>query len=551
MKLNDAEQNAFEALRYVVEATGVKVTSKSVCEQLYLNPDFPSLLSFSDVLNQWNVPNMAARIFREQLNEIPLPAVAYLEINGGYFAPIRKVTDQAVEWLDTNKGWQKDSLEEFYRKWNHVVLLIEPNEKAGEADHSQKRKEAFLSNARGLFVSGGLMLCLVLAGVLLFPVLSVSGWQYLALLATKLVGVGVSVMLLWYSIDANDTFLRAICNFDNRTDCNNILTSPAAKLWGWLGWSDIGFVYFAGGFVALLINASNANATIHWLVLLNFLALPYTFYSVYYQYFVAKTWCPLCLVVQVLFWVEFLISPQTPEGGLLKGIEAPLGGLGATLVALIFSFLLPAVLLAFTKKPLQDAMQVWPLKRELQKSKFNPEYVESLFAKQPQMPPIFEDMRVVKMGNATAEHTLTVVTNPICGPCIRLHPEIEALLQKNDALKCQFVFAGSGSAMSVAQKLLSLPDEQVTEAMHQWYTSKSKNVEEWTKIVNADEEETTSVHQLNIHADWCKMAEIVATPTIYLNGRQMPLSYALNDVETLCRILRQHDTLSKDLAESK
>ena len=61
MKLNDAEQNAFEALKYVVEATGVKVTSKSVREQLYLNPDFPSLLSFSDVLNQWNVSNMAAR----------------------------------------------------------------------------------------------------------------------------------------------------------------------------------------------------------------------------------------------------------------------------------------------------------------------------------------------------------------------------------------------------------------------------------------------------------------------------------------------------------
>ena len=128
--------------------------------------------------------------------------------------------------------------------------------------------------------------------------------------------------------------------------------------------------------------------------------------------------------------------------------------------------------------------------------------------------------------------------------------EIEALLQKNNALNCQFVFAGSGPAMAVAQTLLCLPNEQAAEAMHQWYTSTNKNVEEWTKTINIDKEKMAEP-QLQVHEEWCKMAEITATPTIYLNGRQMPLSYTLDDVETLCRILKQHDIPKEGFAQIK
>lgn len=91
MKLNPSEKNALDALTYVVESTGVKVTSQSVKEQLYLHPDFPSLLSFSDILQSWSIPNIATRVFREQLLEIPLPAIAYLEIKGGFLPPYERL----------------------------------------------------------------------------------------------------------------------------------------------------------------------------------------------------------------------------------------------------------------------------------------------------------------------------------------------------------------------------------------------------------------------------------------------------------------------------
>lgn len=532
MKLTPAEKNAYDALAYLIQATDLPVTATSVKEQLYLHPDFPSLLAMSDVLTEWKVPNLATRIFREQLTDIPLPAMAYLEVNGGYFAPIRKVAAGQVEWLDTNRGWQTDSVDEFSRKWNHIVLLLEPNERSGEADYRLKKREELLRNARVPVVIAGLLLCVAALSKLLLPNILPGDWALMGLLLTKLAGIGVTALLLWYMIDTNNSLLRSLCSLDSRTDCNSVLTSKAAKLWGWLGWSEIGFTYFAGSFIALLIGLSTGQSSIgSWLLVLNALALPYTVYSVYYQYAIAKSWCTLCLLVQALLWVEFAL-------GLSHWQAVTLLVDGYTIAALGFSFLLPVVLWVLLKKPLLEATQVFPLRRELQRAKFNPEYVESLFARQPQMPPIFDDMRVVTMGNPDAGHTLTVVTNPLCGPCRRLHPDLEALVRRSDVVNCQFVFIGSPAAVPVTQKLLSLSADDAERAMHLWYMGSYRDAAEWSEALSDTTNYTDVVEQLRLHVRWCELAQIAGTPTLYLNGRQLPLSYTLSDVEALCRILR-------------
>lgn len=48
--------------------------------------------------------------------------------------------------------------------------------------------------------------------------------------------------------------------------------------------------------------------------------------------------------------------------------------------------------------------------------------------------------------------------------------------------------------------------------------------------------------QIQLHRQWCELASIEATPTIYINGKQMPLAYKLDDVETLCAILIKEST---------
>ena len=45
-----------------------------------------------------------------------------------------------------------------------------------------------------------------------------------------------------------------------------------------------------------------------YLMLVNLLSLPYTGWSVWYQYKVAKQWCPLCLSVLLLLWMTAVVN---------------------------------------------------------------------------------------------------------------------------------------------------------------------------------------------------------------------------------------------------
>ncbi len=61
----------------------VSVTNTTVNETLLNHPDYPSLLSISDALKQWNIETAAIKITEDKLEEIPLPFMAYINSNGG------------------------------------------------------------------------------------------------------------------------------------------------------------------------------------------------------------------------------------------------------------------------------------------------------------------------------------------------------------------------------------------------------------------------------------------------------------------------------------
>ena len=325
MKLNDAEQNAFEALSQVLQLAKVKITATSLKKALLEHPDFPSLSALNDVLTNFKVPNLATRIGPEQLATIPLPAVAHLTIGGGFFATVRSVNG-AVEWLDTARGWQQESLNDFVKKWDGVMLLVAPDQHSGEADYTVQQRRQIIESVRISFVVSALLLCMGILFYGLWQKVDFSTtWPYYGLLLTKTLGTAVSLMLVWYGIDSQNSFLQSVCKFNDTTNCNNILSSPAAKLTDWLDWSEVGLFYFGGGLIYLLtipqtLNGGlNNSLIIHsTLFIINLLALPYTFWSIWYQWRVARQWCVLCLSIQALLWVEFYLlqsSPPRPQWG--------------------------------------------------------------------------------------------------------------------------------------------------------------------------------------------------------------------------------------------
>jgi uncharacterized membrane protein len=460
-----------------------------------------------------------------------LPALAYLPGEGGIFAPVRAVSDRTVEWLHTKKGWQYENKVEFNYKWGGVALLIEPEEQSGEVNYHKNRRKEIRESLRYPVAIAGFLLCLGFFGILAFQHATPVDWKVYLLIGTKLAGLVISSLLVWYSIDDTNPFLSKICQLNRKTNCKNILSSKAAKLFVWLSWTEIGFFYFGGGLLTLLFSALvQSSSTLQYLLILNCLAIPYTIYSIYYQAFVAREWCPLCTLVQLLLWAELITGLQLWTPTTLQLSLKTAGILG-------FSFSITPLIWLVVKLPLQKARQVLWLRKELNKVKFSRHYLQGLLSQTRVLPPIFEGMKVVTIGNPDAEQSLIVVSNPTCESCARQHQEIEALIASTPNIKCQFILvannAPNDAAGIVARKILSMSPLQMTEALHNWFND--TNLTRWLKKNEVSEDVTEGEKQLDLHIRWCELAGVTSAPFIFFNEIELPRMYTIPELERLSK----------------
>ena len=121
----------------------------------------------------------------------------------------------------------------------------------------------------------------------------------------KIIGLAASTLLILGEL-GHPLFDR-ICPKWEKINCQAVMQSPASKLFGFIPMADIGGIYFSGSIILICFSVLNPYFfnQIYLLALLNLLTLPYTIFSVAYQAFVVKYYCFLCLIVQVVFWLEF------------------------------------------------------------------------------------------------------------------------------------------------------------------------------------------------------------------------------------------------------
>jgi uncharacterized membrane protein len=373
---------------------------------------------------------------------------------------------------------------------------------------------------------------LILASVVFFHTgfLANLGWQSLALAVVKSAGLITSVLLLVQSIDGNNPLVQKLCQNKGNTDCNAILSSKAAKVFEGLSWSEVGFFYFAGTWLLLLFGG---GSTALWqvLALLNFVSLPYTVYSIYYQARVAKKWCVLCCTVQGLLWLEFVPL-------VLSAFKQPVTLPDAREIStMVISLLSPVVLWVILKPMFLKMQQVAPLKDQLRKFKYSTELFNKLLTAQPKYTQPEEDWSVI-LGNVEANNIITMVTNPYCPPCAKTHKALDEWLNATDDIQVRIVFTAQNTDNDrntpISRHLMALnelPDKtKVKHALYDWYEQKQKDYKAWAKVYPVELIEA-DFQKLDKQKAWCTMAEVTATPTLLLNGYRMPEQYQVQDLK--------------------
>ncbi len=177
-------------------------------------------------------------------------------------------------------------------------------------------------------------------------------------------------------------------------------------------------------------------------------------------------------------------------------------------------------------------------KREYLRIKFNAEIFDTLLKKQKAITVSPEGFGI-NMGNPGAANTIIKVCNPYCGPCATAHPKIEALLEQNKNVKATIIFRTTNNEANPALKpvrhLLAVAaegnDTKTRQALDDWYLPAEKDYEVFAAKYIMNGELGRQGDKVEAMDKWCTANDITYTPTIFINGQQLPDAYSIEDLQ--------------------
>ncbi len=461
-------------LTHILSLAGIDFTEQSV-KQVVESFEIDSITNFSSFLDHYRIANMAVRLQPSQLAQATFPCIAHcLTPNSpSYFIVIEGLDNGLVAYFEEGKGMVIENIETFSKIWSGSLLLLAPDAQSGEPNYAaNKRQEGLKQIEKGLTV---LSLSLFFAVGLWYS----NTWPVAICWLLAWFGLGVSVLLLLQEVGVSMPIVQKICGLGNKeseNNCGSVTQSSGAKLFGWLSWSEVGIVYFIGLILSIFINSVNVFTAI--VVFFTLLFVPY---SLYYQAFIVKKWCVLCLLIQAIFLLQSFVFLGNPisiqnllEVDYLKNITTFLIGMGLW-------FLVRHTWFESRKVPaLENIVSAW---------QHNSELFMALLAAQPLvelglLP--HED----QIGNVDAPVVVTMVSNPHCGPCQDAHKELTdwvAFFEDEMQLRIRHINTGDG--------------------------------------------------KYETHEAFAKQIGLEYTPTIFINGHQLKTPYSYKDIGRYVRAL--------------
>jgi protein-disulfide isomerase/uncharacterized membrane protein len=505
-----------------LELLRVKHTKPFTRRHFNEHPHKYNLFGLSAMLFDYNVANAATKI-EDKENDLFNIEVPFIAHTGSDFAVVHKIDADNVHYLWNDKKITIPT-SQFLQTWSGVVLLAETSPESIEPNYAEnKKKELFSTIQKGILAFVGILIFgLTYINQNLFTDLGIS-----TLLLVNLLGVYICYLLVLKSARAQSRYADKICSLFSKQDCNNVLESEAAKLWGFFGWAEIGLGYFTANILLLLFFPQ----TVYWIAVLNIFTLSYTFWSVWYQKAKAKQWCPLCLIVMGTLWVVFVISLifgyiRLPEFNVVALKDILL--VGSIYAASIFGFnlLIPK---------LNKGSEMESIKQEINAIKANEEVFEKLLTQQP-FYEVSKDDSQIFFGNSDSDLKVTIFTNPFCNPCAKMHKRVEKLLQETGGNICiQYIFSSFQPDLDFANKYLIavyLQKEQseFERIIADWFERGKPMKEAFFDDLNLDIDNSQVEIEFQKHEVWKEKTQLRATPTILVNGYKLPDNYKIEDL---------------------
>ena len=501
---------------------GVRYTESFSDQYFNEHPHKYNSFGLSKMLSDYGVYNVATRIpdKEQDLPEIETPFIAQF---GGDFAAVYKVASDNVSFLWKNANHVLP-VAKFIESWTGIVLLAESSEKSVEPDYKEHRKTEQISLLKNIafFSACGLIAVFAYIHNIYYSNLGIT-----LLLAVNFAGLYISWLLLLKQMHIQSQYADKICSLFKQKDCNNVLESKAAKLFGIFGWSEIGFGYFSTNIILLLLSPALLPA----IALINIFTLPFTLWSAWYQKTQAKQWCMLCLIVLVLLWTIFIIDLlfgylRIPELNYREPVSLIVAGCCYFVFILGMNLLVPKL---NTDETIQS------LKQSINSIKADEDLFTILLKKQPFYKTDDCDS-VIRFGNPNSKLRITVLSNPYCNPCSKMHKKIDELLKRvNNGISVQYILSSFNENLNSTNKYLiaaCLADKNgsAMQIFNDWFEKGKALRDDFFKGLSLNMDNPDIEAEFWKHEAWRKKTQIRATPTVLVNGYQLPESYKIEDL---------------------
>lgn len=480
--------------------------------QMRSHPDYPSMLSVSDTLTFFNINNGLLYVDSSQIIELPDNFGAFLK-NDDADSSFHFIEREGDLFLYKEEAkFRKKSLEEIIKIWDGIVLLLDQEAKDKRARDNRKTISLLpyiLLSAIGIISVGIANTNIFLKGFLLFPV----------------IGTVLSISALKDLFGIESKLISNFCNISSSTSCATIVDSKKWKIFSFISFSDLSVMFFVSQVLSLVISiyAGTSIAFLENQKTLLLSVAPIILASLYFQKFIEKKWCPICLFIIATLVMEFLYLQFV------------------TRLPFVFEFNSSLVFLVVGT----TVVFIWfPLKRHLQSDKSVREelLVANRFVRKystfktllKESPRFSIPRKGFLLGNTNSQCVLTIVTNPFCGHCKAAHEVIEDIYKKfGDKLCVQILIRAKIQGDNSKDDLLyyNFYDQYFSKgttafniSLKDWFDNTDLN--KWLmkfQTSNIDHEAAQTFYKRSLQI--CSDMGVFYTPAIFINGYTFPSEY--------------------------
>ncbi|MDD6590741.1 MAG: vitamin K epoxide reductase family protein [Prevotella sp.] len=516
-------------MKEAVKDLCLRISNQTLREKLDKHPNTYSLLAFQDLFYDFNVDNITIKCSdMNRLISYKGSAIVQVMIDQNYlFAYVYSFLPNTVDWYNPIKLCrEKIDFVKFMQLYTGYIMFAESNDRYCEPSFTSNRlKDLF---KKSLLV---LIALVIPAAIFLFITIRLffDFTHVYTYLLTLLIFIGcvVCVMLVVKDLNLYSPLVSKICSRSHKVECAAVLESRYSTFIG-IKWSEIGLSYFVGMLFSVL--ASNFDISVlSSISLIIIITLPYVAFSIICQKYYIKVWCPLCLVVMVILVLIFCISLF---GGYIF-VDVQILYTVIKVIACIFISFVIIRLSCKLSNTIRDFHHYYHVNNIIKSDKT---VFESLLQKEKEIKTPSCDMGIT-IGNPNGKYQIVKFCNPNCRYCAEAQIELQKIIKDNHEVQVKMIFNicpdDKDYNLTPIDTFLSMYYEgkDVEKAIFEWYSIDRKNIEEFNSKYRTKQKCT----ERNLKNAWamCQFYKdnlINGTPTIFVNGHQLPNMYSISDL---------------------